>query len=288
MLKQTKEEAMRIAVTLITILCLLSLDFWSTPSSLQAADMDIRMPVAEVLGKALYEDDLVPPKADAEQKAKLSSTDHRVWYERTREETLRNRVWSAVFGDYTERRKIEPTQAEIDSQIREQKKFMSEDRVRRAKQREELIAELKSPGLNEAQRKQKQQYLETLNSLRDHDAAREQELKDPAREKMWQESEQRVARVWVKQWKVNQALYREFGGRIIFQQAGWEPIDAYRALLDQYKANKGFVVHDPALQEAVYRYFKHNFVYADEKKAKFYFEKPYWERTQEEMKAAGF
>jgi len=29
-------------------------------------------------------------------------------------------------------------------------------------------------------------------------------------------------------------------------------------------------------------------VYADEKKAQFYFERPYWERTQEEMKAAGF
>jgi hypothetical protein len=58
--------------------------------------------------------------------------------------------------------------------------------------------------------------------------------------------------------------------------------------LDQYKANKGFVVHDPALEAAVYSYFQHNFVFADEKKAKFYFEKPYWERTQVEMKAAGF
>ena len=42
------------------------------------------------------------------------------------------------------------------------------------------------------------------------------------------------------------------------------------------------------MQDAVYGYFKHRFVYADEQKAKFYFEKPYWERTQEEMRAAGF
>jgi len=275
---------------LFLALCLLSLSLslCSVPSPLQAAGAAIRKPVAEVLGKAVYEDDLVPPKADAEQKAKLSPADHRAWYERTREEALRNLVWSAVFGDYAQQRKIEPTPAEIDSQIREQKRFMSEDKVRRSKQREELIAELKSPGLTEARRKQAQQHLETLNSLRDHDARMEQERKDPAREKMWLDSERRVARVWVKQWNVNQALYREFGGRIIFQLAGWEPIDAYRSLLDHYKANKGFVVHDPTLQEAVYRYFRHNFVYADEKKAKFYFEKPYWERTQEEMRTAGF
>jgi len=36
--------------------------------------------------------------------------------------------------------------------------------------------------------------------------------------------------------------------------------------LDQYAANKAFVVHDPALRAAVYSYF--------ESKARFYFEKP--------------
>ena len=270
------------------IACLLSLSIVSAPSSLLAAETAVRTPVAEVLGKPVYEDDLIPPKTVAEQRAKLSPAEHLAWHERTREEALRNRVWSAVFGDYAGKRKIEPTPAEIDSQIRSQKKFMNEDKVRREKQREELVVELRSPGLTEAQRRQKQQFLETLNSLHAHDSRMEEERKDPEREKMWLESEQRVAKVWVRQWKLNQALYREFGGRIIFQQAGWEPIDAYRALLDQYKANRGFVVHDPALKDAVYTYFKHNFVYADEKKAKFYFAKPYWERTQEEMKAAGF
>lgn len=69
---------------------------------------------------------------------------------------------------------------------------------------------------------------------------------------------------------------------------GWEPIDAYRKLLEQYEAKKGFVVHDRRLREAVYSYFQHKFVYADEAKAKFYFEKPYWEWTEAELKAAGF
>ena len=70
------------------------------------------------------------------------------------------------------------------------------------------------------------------------------------------------------------ALFHEFDGRIIFQQAGWEPTDAYRKLLEAYEAKKAFVVHDRSLREAVCSFFRHNFVHADEKKARFYFEKP--------------
>jgi hypothetical protein len=113
-------------------------------------------------------------------------------------------------------------------------------------------------------------------------------LRNPEKRKLRERSERRVAAQWTRQWKLNQALFRAFGGRIIFQQAGWEPIDAYRKLLDQYQAKKAFVAHDPKLRAAVYAYFEHKFVYADEAKAKFYFEKPYWERTREEMRAAGF
>jgi hypothetical protein len=164
-----------------SIIVLLSFSLWFTPSTLLAADAAARKPVAEVLGNAVYEEDLVPPTADAEQKAKFSSADHQAWRQRTREEALRNRVWSVVFRDYAEKRKIEPTPAEIATQISLQKKFIAEDKVRREKQREELMVELKSPGLPEARRKQAQQHLDTLNSLRDHDSRMEQERREPGR-----------------------------------------------------------------------------------------------------------
>jgi hypothetical protein len=53
------------------------------PSILAAADTPIRKPVAEVLGKAVFEEDLAPPKADAEQKAESSPADNPSWYDRT-------------------------------------------------------------------------------------------------------------------------------------------------------------------------------------------------------------
>jgi hypothetical protein len=247
-----------------------------------------RAPVGEVLGRAVYADELVAQQAAETQRRKLTASEHVAWMERERRERFRALVWSAVFDDYARTRRIEPTPAEIESHIANHRRFIEQDRVSREQQRKALIAELKSPSLPDARRQQAQAQLETLNSLKDFDEKQAQERRSPEREGMWQDAERRVAEVWVKRWKVNQALHREFGGRIIFQQAGWEPIDAYRKLLAQYEARKAFVARDSGLREAVYSYFDHNFVYADEAQARFYFEKPYWERTDAELEAAGF
>jgi hypothetical protein len=201
---------------------------------------------------------------------------------------LRARVWKAVFDDYARSRNIATTEAEIVSQIEGQRRMKARSDAERARQREALVAELKSSTLSEKRRKDAQQLLDLLNKHAEFDTKYQAELRDPAMRKIQQQSERTVAEHWVRQWQLNQALYREFGGRIIFQQAGWEPIDAYRKLLDRYEAKKAFVVHDPALRTAVYSYFEHKFYYADDAKARLYFEKPYWERTPEEMKAAGF
>ena len=92
----------------------------------------------------------------------------------------------------------------------------------------------------------------------------------------------------VSRWKLNQTLYREFGGRIIFQQFGWEPLDAYRKLLDSYRDAGKFKIVDARFDGAVYQYFDRRFVYADDAMAEFYFEKPWWERTDQELISAGF
>ncbi len=256
-------------------------------ASAGALDAGVRRPVAELLGRAIYADELVTAVQEREQKAKLNTDAYAAWHERTRSETFRALVWSRVFEDYAQNRKIEPADTEIESNMNQTRKFMKEDSARREKELGALIKELASPSLPEQRRKQAQQYLDTLNSLRDFDTRRELELKDPTQVKLQQDAEKRVASVWVKQWKINQTLFHEFGGRIIFQQAGWEPIDAYRKLLEHYEQTGALVIRDRSLRDAVYGYFNHQFVYADEKKAEFYFEKPYWERTVGEMKAAG-
>jgi hypothetical protein len=64
-----------------------------------------------------------------------------------------------------------------------------------------------------------------------------------------------MARAIIRQWKINKALYAQYGGRIIYQQLGPEPLDAYREFLEQRRAAGAFRIHDPSLAEGFWRYF---------------------------------
>jgi hypothetical protein len=107
-------------------------------------------------------------------------------------------------------------EADITSADRRPQRMKVRSDAERVQQRTALIEELKSPSLTESRRKAAQQHLDTLNQLAEFDAKRAQELRDPAQRKMQQAAERHVAEYWVRAWKLNQALYREFGGRIIF------------------------------------------------------------------------
>ena len=91
-----------------------------------------------------------------------------------------------------------------------------------------------------------------------------------------------MARGIIRQWKINKALYDQYGGRIIYQQLGPEPLDAYRQFLRQREADGAFAIRDQALAASFWRYFTddsiHDFMApggADEARA---FTTPPWEQ----------
>jgi hypothetical protein len=64
-----------------------------------------------------------------------------------------------------------------------------------------------------------------------------------------------MGRAMIRQWKLNRALYEQYGGRVIYQQLGPEPLDAYRQYLEERQAAGDFKIHDKALEEQFWRYF---------------------------------
>jgi heat shock protein HslJ len=64
-----------------------------------------------------------------------------------------------------------------------------------------------------------------------------------------------MGRAMIRQWKLNRALYQQYGGRVIFQQLGLEPLDAYRRYLEERQAAGDFKIHDKTLEERFWRYF---------------------------------
>jgi lipid II:glycine glycyltransferase (peptidoglycan interpeptide bridge formation enzyme) len=87
-----------------------------------------------------------------------------------------------------------------------------------------------------------------------------------------------MAQQFVKSWKINKALYQKYGGRVIFQQAGVEPLDAYRDFLREQEEKGAFQILDKQYEAGFWRYFTndamHTF-YEKEDGAKF-INTPWW------------
>jgi hypothetical protein len=65
-----------------------------------------------------------------------------------------------------------------------------------------------------------------------------------------------IAGAFIKQWKINRALYQQYGGRVIYQQGGPEPLDAYRKFLEESQAKGDFRIANPALEPGFWHYYR--------------------------------
>ena len=64
-----------------------------------------------------------------------------------------------------------------------------------------------------------------------------------------------VARSFIEQWKVNRALYRQYGGRVIYQQGGAEPLDAGQQFLRDAQQAGHFSILNKELEPALWGYY---------------------------------
>jgi len=90
-----------------------------------------------------------------------------------------------------------------------------------------------------------------------------------------------MATAMIRQWKINKSLYETYGGRIIYQQLGPGPLDAYREFLEERERAGAFTITDPALAERFWAYFKddsrHDFMEPDSEDEAHAFSVPPWQ-----------
>jgi hypothetical protein len=84
---------------------------------------------------------------------------------------------------------------------------------------------------------------------------------------------------YLQTWKVKQALFRQYGGRVLLFATGPEPVDAYRDLLKDDQQRSTFRILDRRLEPSFWRSFAtdstQNFLTHEE--AKRLFDRPWWE-----------
>jgi hypothetical protein len=190
-------------------------------------------------------------------------------------EEMKYVILGRLLDRYAAEHSIEVSQADIDAYIDAMLRLAEQDRQRRAMRREELQGKLAATQPDAAGYQALSDELEVLDQLA---ASLDEPASDAEEER---EARVQVASAFIKQWKINRALYRQYGGRIIFQQGGPEPLDAYRAFLEEQQEKGAFSLVDEALEADFWKYYRtdslHSFYPPGSQEEAQAFETPWWQ-----------
>ncbi len=237
--------------------------------------------VARVFGNDIRLGDISPPEwTPSLIEKRRSEADYKARLHDYRQKRLERRIWDEVTGRVLKERGLEPTAAEVQALA----SFMAAKRVGRLAefraQRDRLKRKLARSGLRPAERKRVREHLATVEKLIAHELdQRKLGQTIPNYADIQRRSAERVARVTVRQWNVNKALYEKYGGRVIFQQAGYEPVDAYRALIAELRQQNEVEILDPSFPAPfaeMIKYLDMPHQYMPKAEADKYFKKPWW------------
>lgn len=169
---------------------------------------------------------------------------------------LNGLIFGTLLEQFAKDNTAEPTDGEIDNFILKTEEKGRQNLLKFESDRMKLTKELKTAILTERQRKEKESRLQQIEKILK--MTREMEKRSKGMEEQLRPVKRKSARMFVKRWKVNKALFAKYGGRVIFQQAGPEPLDAYRDFLKEQEKNGAFQILDKQYQAPFWRYFTHD------------------------------
>ena len=166
---------------------------------------------------------------------------------------LNGLIFGTLLEQFAKDNKIEPTEEEIDIFVLKTKEQERKHQIKFENDRKRLIAELKTADLSERERRNKESQLKSIESILK--VTREMKERAKGMGESLRRMRRKSARQFVRSWKINKALYAKYGGRVIFQQAGVEPLDAYRDFLKEHEKNGALQILDKKYEVSFWRYF---------------------------------
>ncbi len=175
-------------------------------------------------------------------------------------EELRYVILRTLTDFYARDKGITVTQAEKDAYIDRLRRSMDQDRQNQARRRDELPASCRRRACPTRSARLSARRLEALDDL----IANLAEVAAPPAEdpEEVRAAREEIASAFIRQWKLNRALYQDYGGRIIFQQGGPEPLDAYRRFLEERQRQGAFAILNPELEDAFWRYYRNDSIHS--------------------------
>jgi hypothetical protein len=161
--------------------------------------------------------------------------------EQARDIKLYELVWRRVSRHYIDEKGLAATGAEVAEAVEYHREFAARDRVQRARKLVELDERLAANGLKPDERARLEEFRRVLTRLAHHDAEQDRlPPPDPARQGQ-------LLIPWIEQWKMNKALYEQYGGIVALTRFGPDPHGARAALMADYE-RRGLVRFSGAAQ----------------------------------------
>lgn len=190
-------------------------------------------------------------------------------------ELLRDEVLRQLTDRYAAEKGLSATAEEQRAYVERMQAALRQDREQRIARRDALNRRLAAGGLSEAERRKLAAEVDGLNQA----IAALGDGTDSAASAEDRQARQQIAAAFILQWKINRALYRQYGGRIAYQQGGPEPVDAYRLFLQERQARGDFAIYAPQLEASFWSYYrddsKHSFYPRDSRQEAEAFKTPW-------------
>lgn len=189
-------------------------------------------------------------------------------------------ILDKLFDRYATVHDVEVTPAEIDAYLKSLNRVAERDRKHYEDRRQAIAQALRAPSLTEAERRSLSSEFDAVNEhLNTVDEMQNNAGMNPVEVR---QAREQVAAAFIRQWKINRALYKQYGGRIIYQQGGPEPLDAYRLFLQEQQEKGAFTIHAEEFKQRFWEYYltdsKHSFYPAGSKEEVQAFDIPWWLR----------
>jgi hypothetical protein len=187
---------------------------------------------------------------------------------------LREIALRELMDRYARENKVIVSKEEISAYREFMKKLAEQDFNEKSAERDKLKARLSGGDLNAAEREKTVAELAELEQFLAATAPKDS-VSDEEKSAMAE-----IAGAMILQWKVNRLLHQEFGGRIIYQQGGPEPLDAYRRLLESAQKRGDLTITGESIEQQFWQYFRddtrHDFYGAGSPQEAQAFSKPPW------------
>lgn len=214
--------------------------------------------IGSVYGKAVTAAD-VELTGPIDTTIKFDSRDRALWDQMGR---IQRALGGPILERFVKNEKIEATADEIkkfqDTSRELNKKHLRDWEAKLA----ELKKELAAPNLSNEDKakleKEQAMYQRSVASMNERDA--DDLPAEPAKQ-------------FIVAWKIERELHRKYGGRVIFQQAGLEALDARRLLCEEAEKNGDLKFDDPDVRHLFYYYANMKHVGGSDASA---FEKPWF------------